>query len=243
MVTILPQIDQAPLFNQINFNNGINNDPRSLNPAATAIATPSNGWVARQIVPPYRCPSDTSDNLMSGRANYGGTWAVNSYKGVAGANWAWGNWTSPAAFNNTRWGVTNNGLDRGNGLLFRGNGFTYSNKFASITDGTSNSFAIGEAVPKYCIHTWWWWFNGVTATCSIPLNAPPICASTGGSKDQLLVQCAGDWPNNYSFYSQHVGGAHFGLCDGSVKFVSDNIDLGLYRSLATIGGGETIGEF
>ncbi len=244
MLTILPQIDQSPLFNQINFNNGLNNDPRSPNPAGTTIANPSNGWVAQRVIPAYRCPSDTSENLMSGRANYGGTWAVNSYKGVAGANWAWGNWVSPAKFNSTRWGISNNGLDRGNGLFFRGNAFAYTNNFSKITDGTSNTFAVGEAVPKYCIHTWFWWFNGVTATTSIPLNAPAICNTTPGmSKDQLLVLCAGDWPNNYSFYSQHTGGGHFLMGDGAVKFVSDNIDLNLYRSLGTLDGGETVGDF
>ncbi len=244
MVGILPYIEQAPLFAQINTSFGINNDPRSPNPAGVTPVNPSNGWVAKQSISAFRCPSDTSDPVMAGRANYGGSWAVNSYKGVGGANWAWGSWTSPAAFNNTRWGVSNNGLDRGNGLLFRGNGFPYSNNFSKITDGTSNSFAIGEAVPKYCIHTWWWWFNGSTATCSIPINAPAVCATTAGaSKDQLLVQCAGDWPNNYSFMSQHVGGAQFAMCDGAVKFVSENIDLSVYRGLSTISGGEVIGEF
>jgi len=242
MVGILPYVDQAPLYNQVNFNQGINNDPRSPNPAGTPIANPSNGWVAQQVIPVYKCPTDTSPNLLSGRANYGGTWAVNSYKGVAGANWAWGSWVSPAQFNNTRWGVSNNGLDRGNGILFRGNGFPYSNNMRDVTDGTSNTFAVGEAVARYCTHTWWWWFNGVTATCSIPLNAPAVCANTN-NKDADLATCAGDWPNNYSFKSMHVGGGQFTMADGSVRFVSENIDLSLYRSLSTTNGGETVGEF
>jgi len=244
MVTVLPYIDQAPLFNVINPSFGINNDPRSVTPDVIPPVNPSNGWAAKQFIPVYKCPSDTSDKIMAGRANYGGTWAVNSYKGVAGANWAWGNWISPATFNRTRWGITSNGLDTGNGLLFRGNGFPYSNGFHNITDGTSNTFAIGEAVPKYSTHTWWWWFNGSTATCSVPLNAAAVCATTpGASKDQLLVQCAGDWPNNYSFFSQHTGGGHFCMADGAVKFVSDNIDTTLYRGLSTIDGGEVVGEF
>ena len=43
--------------------------------------------------------------------------------------------------------------------------------------------------------------------------------------------------------SRHSGGASFALADGSVKFISQNIDLGIYRALATIQGGEVIGEF
>lgn len=253
MVTILPYIDQAPLFNQVDTNYGIHDDPRQTNPAATATpANPSNGWVAKQLIPVYKCPTDTSDQIMSGRANYGGSWAVNSYKGVAGGNWQWGSWqnrpsgtTFPTA-STDRWRHNQgHGLDRGNGLLFRGNSWAYSNSFKNVTDGTSATFAIGEAVPKYCVHTWWWWFNGVTATCSIPLNAPAVCTSVNAnnSDDQNLMACAGDWPNNYSFMSQHTGGGQFTLCDGSVRFISENIDLTVYRSLATIDGGETVGEF
>jgi len=252
MVTILPYIDQATLAAQIDSNFGIRNDPRSPNPDSTPVAEPSNGWVAKQPLTVFRCPTDTSDNVMGGRANYGGAWAVNSYKGVAGGNWQWGSWQNrpaggvipPASgdrFNHNH----GQGLDRGNGLLFRGNSFSYSNKFRNVTDGTSNTFAIGEAVPRYCTHTWWWWFNGSTATCSIPLNAPAVCgsANAANSNDQNLAACADDWPNNYSFKSMHTGGGQFTMADGAVKFISENIDLALYRSLASLDGGETVGEF
>ncbi len=43
--------------------------------------------------------------------------------------------------------------------------------------------------------------------------------------------------------SRHIGGAHVQLCDGSVRFVSENIDLGVWRAVGTRAGGETIGEF
>ena len=33
------------------------------------------------------------------------------------------------------------------------------------------------------------------------------------------------------------------FADGSVKFISQNIDLGVYRKLATIQGGVVVGEF
>ncbi len=44
-------------------------------------------------------------------------------------------------------------------------------------------------------------------------------------------------------YSFHVGGAHFLLGDGSVRFLSENISLVTYVGLLTRGGGEVIGEF
>lgn len=43
--------------------------------------------------------------------------------------------------------------------------------------------------------------------------------------------------------NHHGGGAQFCRGDGSVHFVSKNIDGGIYRSRATIQGGEVSGEF
>ncbi|MFH1301705.1 MAG: DUF1559 domain-containing protein [Planctomycetota bacterium] len=43
--------------------------------------------------------------------------------------------------------------------------------------------------------------------------------------------------------SMHVGGVHVGLGDASVRFVSDSIDVNLWRALGTKGGGEVIGDF
>ena len=43
--------------------------------------------------------------------------------------------------------------------------------------------------------------------------------------------------------SQHVGSVNVCLCDGSVRSVSDSIDIGIWRALGTRSGGEVIGEF
>lgn len=44
------------------------------------------------------------------------------------------------------------------------------------------------------------------------------------------------WATN--FRSFHPGGASFAFCDGSVQYLSENIDLKTYRALSTIKGGE-----
>ena len=46
-----------------------------------------------------------------------------------------------------------------------------------------------------------------------------------------------------SFGSYHIGGAQFTLCGGSVRFITEHVDLNLYRALGTRAGGEVIGEF
>jgi prepilin-type processing-associated H-X9-DG protein len=50
------------------------------------------------------------------------------------------------------------------------------------------------------------------------------------------------WDNWYDmgFNSRHPGGAQFALADGSVRFISESIQLGMYRALSTIQAGEVV---
>lgn len=43
-----------------------------------------------------------------------------------------------------------------------------------------------------------------------------------------------------NFRSDHPSGAMFLLCDGSVQFVNENINMGIYTGLSTISGGESV---
>jgi|GEM_PF-3361711 prepilin-type processing-associated H-X9-DG protein len=43
-----------------------------------------------------------------------------------------------------------------------------------------------------------------------------------------------DFTNADAFSSSHVGGAHFVMADGSVRFVNETIQSAIYESLATI---------
>ncbi|HET6424887.1 MAG TPA: DUF1559 domain-containing protein, partial [Planctomycetaceae bacterium] len=234
LVAILPYIDQAPLFNQVNFS-----VPLALtaaNPLPTTDYT-VNTPIAIMSLPAFLCASDSTNGggKLINRANIEniGAMGVTNYKAVAGGNWAWG--TFPYTHPTGRNQGSNNGLDAGNGWNCRtaANSSTNITRIRDLTDGTSNVLMVGEAAAGRCTHTQWWWFNGSTATCGVPLNYYV--------KNTAIT--AGDWPNNYSFGSMHTGGGHFLMGDGTVKFLSENIDLQMYRNLATINGNEAVGEF
>jgi prepilin-type processing-associated H-X9-DG protein len=55
--------------------------------------------------------------------------------------------------------------------------------------------------------------------------------------------CSNSAEQRFQFSSRHEGGCHFSLADGSARFVSENIDVNLYRGLTTRQGGEVLGEF
>ncbi|MGN6544139.1 MAG: DUF1559 family PulG-like putative transporter [Aureliella sp.] len=226
---ILPQIEQGSMFNQIDFTVGLQG------------STPNilrNQTIANTVIPTYLCPSDDENNggRLGNRSdvnvNPPGTWGVTDYKACAGSNWAWGVYapvSSPAG----RHAGSTDGLNAGNGVLCSNQQNTNPvTRIRDLLDGTSNTFAIGEALPGWSQWNWWYNPNAVTATCAIPLNAV-----------LRRPKKIGDWPNNYSFASRHVGGGQFGLGDGSVRFVTDSIDIGVYRAAATISSGEVVGDF
>lgn len=225
---ILPQIEQINMFNRIDFSVGLE---------GTAPNILQNQEIANTVVSAYLCPSDGEHNegRLGDRSDImvtpPGTWAVTNYKACAGSNWnagtfAWVN--SGATGVGGRNAGNSDGLNAGNGVLCSNQNNTNPiTRMAELTDGTSNTFIIGEALPAWSSWNWWYNPNAVTATCAVPLN-----------RVLRVPKNIGNWPDNYSFASRHTGGGQFGLGDGSVRFVSENVDTAVYRAYATISSGE-----
>jgi prepilin-type N-terminal cleavage/methylation domain-containing protein/prepilin-type processing-associated H-X9-DG protein len=149
-----------------------------------------------------------------------------NYKGVSGANWRWGDrrWHHPGTNGQS------DGLTFGDGLFYRSD-FRTRKVLTSITDGTSNTFMIGEDVPEKNLWCSWPYANNAVGTCAIAPNARRLDGREYRPRN---------WPNVYSFRSRHPGGLQFAYADGSVHFIRDAIELKVYRSLATIRGGEAV---
>lgn len=62
-----------------------------------------------------------------------------------------------------------------------------------------------------------------------PMNPRPILMGVTANERPL-----------YSFQSEHISGAQFLFADGNVRFLSQNIDQGIYEALSTIAGQEPV---
>ena len=170
--------------------------PRSPRPPQTPRSTRPQDPLA-----PYRCPSDTADDHITGTDN--NTRVFGDGPG--------GQYHAPTANYLGSLGLYNQATNN-NGVLFAGSAIG----FRDIADGTSNVFAVGER-DNQC-----WQGPGTW------LGAPDLSMTSSGIyhavgnvrwpiNDPTPAQC------REGFGSLHPGGAMFLFCDGSVHFLSETI--------------------
>jgi prepilin-type N-terminal cleavage/methylation domain-containing protein/prepilin-type processing-associated H-X9-DG protein len=113
-----------------------------------------------------------------------------------------------------------------------GNRLGASLNFASVTDGLSNTFFVGETLVLHHDHLLqniWWHFNGGGAhnTTIIPLNY----RSDDTNWCSPAQTFRGNWGISWGFKSQHSQGANFLFGDGHVQYISNSIDIKTYNQL------------
>lgn len=122
----------------------------------------------------------------------------------------------------------------------------------AVTDGTSNTLAVGERPPPAdLIHGWLyvgWGVGGFGALDSvIGVSDPnpyasrpgPVACGPGPFPYRQPVLNASPDCAMFQFWSLHGGGANFAFCDGSVRFLAYAADSVL-PALATRAGGEVV---
>lgn len=233
---MLPYLDQAPLYNLINFSVPYNN---AINDAARLT-----------VISMLKCPSDVTNNLATqgGPTNY----MANKGSGVI--------WNDPSG--------PNVGMPAQTGLFY----YFSRVAMADIIDGSSNTAAFSERVladgnngvvsPLEDV-----FFS--PASPNTPDEAVSICNALdiNNLANQFPLFMGAPWihgqhtylhvnnPNTRScgFFvalrasmppsSRHTGGVHLLMADGSVRFVSENINLATWRALGTRAGKEVLGDF
>lgn len=222
---ILPFTEQSALYDSLKQDVNLFVDPN-----LRVIGTP---------VETYLCPSDPGSSMGGkldpgkGMQCGGGTdefqnarAGISNYKGCMGTLWPGAPFVRTETIG--RFAGSTQGFESANGIFprnLRTTGFVYTT-MSSISDGTSNTFAVGEAMADWCSWMGWAWYNGTVASCAIPLNYNRTAV------DQKAF--AKDWRIAYGYHSAHPGGGNFALADGSVRFVGDTVDRAVYLAAGTI---------
>ena len=240
LVGMLPYIEQKNLFDLYQGYGGIN--------AAGGIDTnfaysaTINLPVTRSTLNTYTCPSD---NKVRPR----GVITFHNYLANHG-NTTYGR---QATF-----GTMSNGQpNRFGGAPFinvgNSNSIPQVIRLAEIVDGLSNTLAFSETIKGQPngqdLRGFAWWSSGAHFETNLMPNSnqPDVV-----EQDQYCINqrpnppCVGPTsanPQNIAARSRHPSGVQVSLCDGSVRFISNNIFLDNWRALSTTGGGETISDF
>ncbi len=132
-------------------------------------------------------------------------------------------------------------------------------RIADIRDGTTNTLMISEIRQGQNNEdlrglTWWGPSCGFTTHFS-PNTLEPDYLDYGWGTKCKAYNSTPDWPceeqggnssdrpMNFSARSYHSGGVVASMCDGSVRFISDSVNLTTWRGLGTIRGAEVLGPF
>jgi prepilin-type N-terminal cleavage/methylation domain-containing protein/prepilin-type processing-associated H-X9-DG protein len=240
---ILPYIDGGSLYNLIDFNTAPNF-------GAPSSPIKQNEIAARAVIPAYLCPSDF------GKVN-GSDFGPTNYMACAGSG------IPPVA----------SSIKTGDGVMYSGSNIRFSDVSDGLSNtvcfgeqtlgvGANPSSPSGSAPAKPDGEVLELIGATPTTTAACVVGSSGNWSGLRGAKwmnghygDTLYnhfynpnsrqFDC-GNASHNYGLTaarSRHIGGVHVALCDGSVRFVSDNVAILIWRGIATRQGGEVVGEF
>ncbi len=267
---LLPYLEQSAAYNSMTWN--------GKSPGYVGEATPSagnqNAAAAIGARPPTLCPSMVVFSAQTSREQ------INVYAGIAGA-------AEPVTFTESRIYTTTSGTSTGVAMQ-SGGGMLPPNvwvKFGTVTDGLSNTLAIGEqggSLPRldgarnYLFASEYAKSDGATNVVGYLMGtrmagAPPYCdpaCGTTGNNDgcdadprffnvttiryrpnqgpfanQVFPGMSSTHGLNNPLISMHSGGVQVCMGDGSVRFITENMDLETLKRLATRDDGQPVPEF
>ena len=213
---LLPFMDQASLHGLIDFGlkPQIGCCPGDVNPPLVPIA--------KKVMGLFRCPSDPGPNTVDVKSGTtgGATGATFQY---ATCNYHVNAGTAVGKLYDTR--LPTDGIAWTNSSV----------RFGDIGDGMSNTAAFSESL------------------IGLPPQTVPAPTTDRDRRRSYInhyhnpnsnVPDMGTCGNGvFGARSEHVGGVHVLLCDGSVRFVSENMDLSTWRAVGSRNNGDRVGEF
>lgn len=210
---VLPELEQTPAYISITFTRPIEDAVHSK--------------VRLLDFPVFLCPSDST----------AADWWAWSRDAITGAPIAKICLVGPSNYV-AMYGNTEPGVD-GSGLFFRNSHISHN----EITDGASQTIAVGERAHDFGEATW---TGSVTGAILFPDDANAIGAYKAENSSGMVLAHAGEGygPGDpradvNQFYSHHGRGVNFLFADGHVRFLNTDIDYRSYLALSTRAGGET----
>jgi prepilin-type N-terminal cleavage/methylation domain-containing protein len=239
-VMLLPYLDQSPLYNSIDSRFAMGR----WNPGGGTLVgggpTPANAQASSTRLEVLLCPTDDGSQFFPGfDGNYGCETGRPSYKSSYGFST-----TQPHPWSNDL-GYEWNYENRQARAMF---GLFSNSTFRDLRDGGSNTVAVSETTLEV--------YDGITESwaCMQHVGGGINFANPPNIKINNWYCCSWATPPNANFTpgrlgewgspgSQHVGGMHVLLGDGSARFINENIDNTTRQRLGYIADNQTVGEF
>jgi len=256
---ILPYVDQAPVFNKLTFS--------GTHPGWSCCGDASgqaNGDVIRGVRFAFTvCPSSPLQDL---RDSGGGPTEHPQYYGIMGAVDGLGGVAVAANRKANCCGCCGNqagtGLITSSGMLVP----LDSKKIRDVTDGTSNVIIVGESSDFILTAAGGSKTADVQGVHGMLMGSPNLVnieGAVGGMFERQFnlttiryapnapaINNNASWPGiddnfgiNKPLNSAHTGGVHVLLVDGTVRFISNNVDIGTLARLASRDDGLPVGDF
>jgi prepilin-type processing-associated H-X9-DG protein len=230
---LLPYLEQDSALLQYQNLGGNDGPSRAANNAFPRYGAVPNLPVVSKRIASLTCPSDTPNAPITS-----GAFSVTSHNYVV------------------NYGNTNNysvDITTPVALKFGGAPFGYKRviwaKHADIKDGLSNTLMASETCQGIGtdLRGFSWWAPGGQFTTVFPPNSSSqdITTQSCNNQPKMNLPCrdnGGSW-NILAARSRHPGGVSVTMCDGSVRFVQQNLGIDVWRALSTSKNGDTVPEF
>lgn len=216
---LLPSLDQANLYNQFDFNNY--GSVITSNSVYTERSLPLVPGVTDTVLPAFLCPTNsmlTRSPIRPGAGSPSGAslggFGRTDYKGCLGSGGA---------------AIT--------GMFGKIKATYRPTRIRDVLDGTSNTFAVGEGYTKFA--------RAIDGPTHPNVGDFPVWIGTNNQHQNVIAETSvAHIPNGGAalavtvlnqfddcFASLHTGGVMFLFADGSVRFISDNINMQTYSYL------------
>jgi len=213
IVRILPELEEQPLYDQFDLRDDVWTNSTRYKPYTS------------QRLAVLICPTDPNSEVIyqsSEDSPFDEAFALTNYLGCRGSTRQ-----EPDAEGNYPRKMPGNGVFPDVNQVVR---------LSHVTDGTSRTILAGER-PADPEAYWGWWAAGRGV-------------DDHGLADYVLDVseglCEGDLASDADllhFWSAHPGGAHFAMCDGSVRFLTYSIDPSTFLALGSRHAGEIANGF